>query len=132
MRNTKNQDSTVEKDKGGRPAYEPNDKDRSALEALLLFGVPHTQVSWYLKKSIDTLKKHYPEVFEETKSGREDRDFAVESALFYQAVFLNSTAAAIYWLKCRKRNEWSEKMHEEDKSDIKEDLLKAIAKRLPD
>lgn len=56
---------TAEVNKGGRPSYEPNEKDEGALAAPLVSWFPHRQIALYMHKDIKTLRKHYPELLKQ-------------------------------------------------------------------
>ncbi len=89
-------DKKVSKNKGGRPPYEPNPYDEGKLHCALTYGMTYEEIQSYMRKDIDTLQKHYPELFENVKA---DRNGAVKAALFFQATKLNIPASTIFYLK---------------------------------
>ncbi len=124
-----NQEDPVKKNVGGRPTWEPDEEDKAVVTALCTTGAPHTMISWYMKKDIKTLKKHFPEEFEMTT--RVNKNEMVEYSLFYKAAYKYDTLAMITWLKFNMPEKYAEKKDVEI-ADLKEDIMAALAKRLPD
>ena len=118
--------------KGGRPEYVPNEYDEGQLTAFLSIGFPHRQIALYMKRSIKTLKKHYPELFE-TVGNTEDRTNMVENGLWYNAVHKLNVVAQIAWLKAHRRELYSEKAQQQDTNNEMNpsEFLAALSKNLP-
>lgn len=121
-------DASTSKNLGGRPPYERNEKDEIIVRALCATGAPQTLIGWYLKKDPKTLRKYYPDVF---KVELENRCDMVEYSLFYQAVFLNITAASIYYLKCHKSDVYNDKKEQEFDAEAQTAFLKQLADMMP-
>jgi hypothetical protein len=82
---------------GGRPAFEPSDKDRLAVTTLSACGSRHETIARHLGIDCKTLRKYFRK---ELASGREDANAMVARSLFGQAIAGN-TVASIFWLKTR-------------------------------
>jgi hypothetical protein len=74
---------------GGRPPFEPSDKDRLAVTALSACGTRHELIARHLGIDRKTLRKHFRK---ELTSGREDANSMVSHCLFNQAIAGNTTA----------------------------------------
>lgn len=118
------------KRKRGRPAYEPNEIDEAKITALAETGCPHRLMSWYMQLDIKTMKKYYPDVFENTNI--ENKTEMVEYSLFYQAAFLKNVSACIFWLKSHKPEIYAEKANANQDPDLGASLLEELANKLPD
>ncbi len=68
--------------KGGRPAYQPNDKDRRVVESMARF-VTHDKIATVLGISDETIRKYYRYELDTAKT---KTDAAVGQALILQAV----------------------------------------------
>lgn len=124
--------STTKNKRGpGRPSYEPNDIDRAKVDALCATGCPQRLMSWYMQKDIKTLKKHYPEEFENA-GNIEEKTNMVEYSLFYQAAFLRNVSACIFWLKCHKPDIYGDKANHQGDEDLSQAVLNELAAKLPD
>ncbi len=117
-------------DKGGRPKYERNDKDEGKLIAFLSIGFPHKQLALYMGRSINTLKKYYPDLFE-TILNTEDKTAMVENGLWYNAAIKLNVTAQIVWLKAYKSALYGDKVVPPDNEGLKADIFKELAQRLP-
>lgn len=85
----------VATNKGGRPEYEPNERDELVVRALCLFGANHVWISSYIGITAKTLRKHYPELLANCKA---DKNGAANSALFVQVIRGNMDAIK-FWLE---------------------------------
>ncbi len=115
------------KRKVGRPCYEVNNFDKGKLHCALTYGMTSLEIQTYVGHDVDTLKKHYPELFANVKP---DRKEAVKKALFYQAHVLNIPASTIFWLKCQ--HEEFQGVQADNDTDAAQRILNAISKALPD
>jgi hypothetical protein len=118
---------TKVKKRNGRPPYEPNNFDKGKLHCALTYGMTEVEMQTYVGHDIDTLKKHYPELFANVKPDRKD---AVKKSLFYQATTLNIPASTIFWLKCQ--HEEFQGITADPDADAAQKILAAISKALPD
>ena len=71
-----------EKHPGGRPPYEPNDKDRRAVESMARF-VSHDEIALVLGISDETVRKYYRH---ELDTAKIKADTAVGQSLILQAI----------------------------------------------
>ncbi len=123
--------SRKEKSKGGRKAYERNEKDEAALTALVVTGAPQRLISWYMQIDIKTLKKHYDDVFNLPPNDNESKTNMVEYSLFYQAAYMKNIGACIFWLKAHRPQLYAERFQGKGETDIDQgELLACIAKAL--
>jgi hypothetical protein len=122
-----NKDGSIRK-KMGRPCYEPNEFDRGKLHCALTYGMAEVETESYVGRDIDTLKKHYPEMFANVRA---DRKEAVKKSLFYQATMLNIPTSTIFWLKSQ-HEEFQGMGTDDNDKDVASKILQAIAKALPD
>ena len=60
------------------------------------------------RKTLWVWKEKHPELAKASREGKEVADYAVESALFKNAIEGN-VVAQIFWLKNRKPGQWNEK-----------------------
>ena len=90
-----------EKNKGGRPRFEPTDDERKNVEMMAGFGVPHEQIASTIRGGIDaeTLKKRFKQ---ELIEGKAKASAQVGRSLFMQAIEGNVTAQ-IWWSKAQMR-----------------------------
>ncbi len=82
----------------GRPPYQPTDKHRDAVRAMVGYGVTHEEVARALNVVPKTLRKYYRH---ELDTGATIASAAVAQSLFWMATEGKNVAAAIYWLRCR-------------------------------
>jgi hypothetical protein len=82
---------------GGRPVFEPDDKQRLAVATLSACGARHEVIARHFGIDRKTLRKHFRL---ELAEGRTDANAAVARSLFSQAIAGNVTAQ-IFWLKTR-------------------------------
>jgi hypothetical protein len=109
----------------GRPAYEPNPSDEGKIHFALTYGLSQEEIESYMGRDIDTLKKHYAELFATVKA---DRNGAVKRALAYQATVLNLPASTIFWLKTQDPSFREQK--EDTAKDNAQEFLGALSKAL--
>lgn len=86
--------------RGGRPRYEPTDKERAQCKALSAMGIPHADIALVLQISAPTLRRHFRA---ELDVGSVEANAKVAQSLFRQATDPTkpSTVACIFWLKTR-------------------------------
>jgi hypothetical protein len=96
--------------KGGRPPYEPTDKDRKQVTMMCGLGLTHDQIARIVGISDETLRKYYDD---ELKTGASRANAQVAQNLFTIATSRDtgSVAAAIFWMKTRAG--WRETIHTE-------------------
>jgi predicted transcriptional regulator len=82
----------------GRPEYQPTDKDREVVRALVGFGMPLESIAQVVGITFKTLKKHFDA---EINSGKAIVDSAVYAALF-QSIKRGNVASIIFYLKTQK------------------------------
>lgn len=111
----------------GRPPHQYSEIKAAKIESLLKYGIPRAEIANHVGMSDKTLNKYYGEILENVIPCR---DACVKASLFHQATVLNIPASTIFYLKTRCHEEYSEK--NTDTSITKEDILKAIADKLPD
>ena len=89
------------KNKGGRPAYQPDERTRRQVETMCGFGIPVAEVAKVVGICENTLRKYYPD---EIVLGATKADAKVAEALFKKAIGdgQGSVAAAIFWMKTRR------------------------------
>jgi hypothetical protein len=94
------------KRKPGSNAYEPDDKDRQQVLALVGMGLTHDQIAKVMDISDETLRKHFRH---ELDTGSAKMNAKVAQNLFHIATSkgTGSVAAAIFWMKTRAG--WREK-----------------------
>lgn len=90
----------TEKSKGGRPRYEPSEKERAQCKTLAAMGVPHTDIAIVLQISAPTLRLHFRR---ELDAGAIEANAKVAASLFRAATDDKrpSVVAQIFWLKTR-------------------------------
>jgi hypothetical protein len=96
--------------KGGRPPYEPTERDRAQVKMLAAMGVPDYDIAKVMQLSGPTLRKYF---FHELESGHIEANAQVAQSLYKMATDKDkpNVSAAIFWLKTRAR--WSEAKEEE-------------------
>lgn len=96
---------TQQKSQGGRPSYQPTDKERAQVKALAGMGVPDYEIAKVLQVSPPTMRKYYAH---ELDIGHIEANAKVAQSLFKQATdpVKPNVTAAIFWLKTRAR--WTE------------------------
>lgn len=98
-------------DKGGRPPFQPSDKERAQCKTLAAMGIPHSDIAIVLHISEPTLRKHFRH---ELDAGSIEANAKVAAALFRAATDDKrpSVVAQIFWLKTRAG--WTEPSSERD------------------
>ena len=97
-----------ESSKSGPSGFEPTQKDREQVEALVSFGVPQKDICAFVRTpddepiSVDTLRKHFRK---ELDTASTKANAKVAMSLFKKAMD-GDTASIIFWLKTRAR--WHE------------------------
>lgn len=88
------------KDQGGRPPYQPTEKDRANVKMLASVGVRDTEIAKVVGVSPPTLRKYYGD---DLDTGHILANAQVARSLYRMATDREkpSVAAAIFWLKCR-------------------------------
>lgn len=126
-------DIELEEKGAGRPSYERNETDEIKLTVLLDTNFPHRQIALYMNKSLNTLKKYYPDLFEAAPK-REDKNQMVENGLFYNAVHKLNVVAQLAWLRAHRPEKYSDKAQQAygDHTASAEDIATEILKHLPD
>mgnify|MGYP005994034113 FL=1 len=81
----------------GRPAHEPTDKNKTIVNSLASYGIPHEDIARKLNISADTLVKYYKK---ELDDGRIDANAEVAKTLMQQ-IRKGNTLASIFYLKTR-------------------------------
>jgi hypothetical protein len=83
----------------------PTDAERSQVEAMAGYGVPHEQIACIIRDGIDadTLKKHFRK---ELTQGKAKASAKIGQTLFQKATG-GDTTAAIFWAKTQMG--WKEK-----------------------
>ena len=112
----------VQAAKGGRPRYEPTEKERSQVRTLAAMGIPHTDIAIVLQISTPTLRRHFRR---ELDVGAIEANAKVAATLYRAAVDEKrpSVVAQIFWLKVRAG--WSESAG----ADQKEPREQALGKK---
>lgn len=89
-----------EKNKGGRPPYQPTDKERAQVKLLAGMGVGTHDIAKVIGMSHPTLHKHF---WQELELGHIEANANVAKSLYKQATSETkpNVTAAIFWLKCR-------------------------------
>jgi hypothetical protein len=90
---------------GGRPPYEPTDKERAQVRMLSGMGIPMTDIAKVIGISVPTLATHFRS---DLDLGFIEANTKVAASLFKAATDATkpSVVAQIFWLKCRAG--WSE------------------------
>jgi len=88
------------KNKGGRPAFQPSEKDRAAVKSMSAFGIPDYEIAKVIGITPPTLRKHF---WQELEVGHIEANAKVAQSLFKKATGDGNQAvqAAIFWLKAR-------------------------------
>jgi hypothetical protein len=94
------------KNLGGRPTYQPSDKDRSMVKTMVGYGVPYPEIANVLKIDLKTMRKYFRD---EMDTGATTANAAMVQNLWKKAMGDGpaSVTATIFWLKVRAG--WSEK-----------------------
>lgn len=84
----------------GRPPYQPTEKDRAMVKAMIGFGIPDYDIAAVLSLSPPTLRKYYAD---ELRVGHIEMNAKVASSLYKRATGDGPDAvkAAMFWLECR-------------------------------
>lgn len=117
-------DEKSSKNKGGRPPHEYDDIIAAELRLAITFGIPQAAYEQYIGHDVDTLKKHYPDVFRTTA---ENPTMAVKWAFFKNCVGGN-VQAQIFWLKtrCYEFQDKTGLLDNENKNEFLADIARAI------
>ncbi len=86
--------------KGGRPRYQPTEKERAQCKTLAAMGVPQSDIAIVLQISAPTLRLHFRQ---ELDAGAIEANAKVAAALYRAATDDKrpSVVAQIFWLKTR-------------------------------
>lgn len=84
--------------KVGKKPYQPTDKDRATVKALIGYGSTQDETAAVLGISDVTLRKYFER---EIQLAVIESNAAVAQSLFKMATRGNNVAAAIFWLKVR-------------------------------
>jgi hypothetical protein len=124
----------AKKNLGGRPPYQPTEKDRRFVEAMAACGFPQATIAKVLNCSHVTLRKHFQEILEVAKI---QADAKVAGTLFQMATSGQHIAATIFWMKTQLH--WKDTPAEvrfvdadgkdRDLTQAKEALLAEVARR---
>jgi len=108
--------------KGGRPPYEPTDKDRGQVKLMAAMGIPDYDIAKVMSLSGPTLRKYF---WTELETGHIEANAKVAQSLFRQATNVEkpNVSAAIFWLKCRAG--WREDSAEPGKKEQLSNLAKS-------
>lgn len=89
-----------EKDKGGRPAYVPTERDRAQVKALAAMGATIFEISTVMQLSEPTIRKYFQV---EIATGAIEANAKVAQSLYKQATdpAKPNITACIFWLKAR-------------------------------
>jgi len=90
-----------EKHAGGRPPYQPTEKDRGQVKMLSAMGIPDYDIAKVMSLAPMTMRKYF---HAELATGHIEANAKVAQSLFKQATDSSqpkSVSAAIFWLKCR-------------------------------
>jgi len=97
----------TEKTKAGRPAHQPEEKDRKLVSAMASYGIPQDKIASVIGIDEKTLRKHYAD---EIDTAEARATAVVAKTLYSIATDRNHSKcapAAMFWLKCR--GGWREK-----------------------
>ncbi|HEX3576539.1 MAG TPA: hypothetical protein VHU42_18225 [Rhodopila sp.] len=86
------------KNKGGRPRYEPTDRDRATVKALAGYGIKQDDIAKVLGIHDETLRDKFRG---ELDKAAIEANAAVSQSLYNMATKGANVTAAIFWLKCR-------------------------------
>lgn len=86
--------------KGGRPPYEPTERDRAQVKALAAMGATLFEISLVMAVSVPTLRKYF---HLEIATGGIEANAKVAQSLFKQATHPEkpNVTAGIFWMKSR-------------------------------
>ena len=90
--------ATPPRRKPGQKGYQPTDKDRATVKALIGYGSTQDETAAVLGISDVTLRKYFER---EIQLAVIESNAAVAQSLFKMATRGNNVAAAIFWLKVR-------------------------------
>ena len=99
---------------GGRPSWEPTEKERISAETMAGYGVPWQMIATLLGVSRPTLMKY---LTPELETGKAKATVKVTQTLFLRATVGNDLGAMIFWLKAQAG--WREKHPDDDGDDSK-------------
>ena len=118
---------------GGRPQYEPSEKDFKTVEAMLAVGIPQADICVCLGIAEKTLRKHFGEHIAKAQI---QANAKVATTMFQMATSGTQPAMTAMWMKCRMH--WREPSSElrfvdqegkdRDLSTAKQDLIAEIAR----
>lgn len=107
--------------RGPKSKYQPGITPK-VVNALAKAGLIDTEISAVLginKATLNRWKTAHPEMRDSLKEGKDDVDERVEQALYRNALGLDehnrhtrvpNVTAQIFWLKCRKRDQYGDKV----------------------
>ncbi len=98
------------RNKGGRPPYEPSDKDRQLVKHMAAYGAPEDEIAKVVGVAEKTLRKHFRD---ELDTAHTQANVRVAERLYQQCMDGNTTAM-IFWLKTRAG--WREKQEIDHRS----------------
>ena len=106
----------------GRPSFKPTKEERSQVEAMAGYGVPHDNIAALIRGGIDsdTLKKHFKI---ELAQGKAKACTQVGKTLYQKAIDGDVTSL-IWWTKSQMR--WAETVKQELTGKDGEQLLSGI------
>ncbi len=84
--------------KGGRPPYEPSEKDRRIVESMIAYGVTTQEVARVIGISPHTMYKYFRD---ELETSAVKANSKVAETAYTMAVSGKCPAATFFWLKCR-------------------------------
>ena len=89
-----------ERNKGGRPPYQRNERTARQVEAMAGFGIPLAHIAKVVGIAENTMRKYYPD---EIELGATKANAKVIESLFRKATGegQGAVAAAIFWAKTR-------------------------------
>ena len=92
--------------RGGRPPYEPTEKDRRIVESMIAYGVTTQEVARVIGISPHTMYKYFRD---ELETSAVKANSKVAETAYAMAVSGKCPAATFFWLKCRAQ--WRETTH---------------------
>lgn len=82
----------TDKNKGGRPKFEPTEKDRRTVEMMASFKIPHEQIAAVMNIAPMTLRKHFEQ---ELSTGATKMLARVAQSLFQVATMPEHTSQKV-------------------------------------
>jgi AcrR family transcriptional regulator len=84
--------------KGGRPPYEPTEKDRRVVESMIAYGITTQEVARVIGISPHTLYKYFRD---EMETSAVKANSKVAETAYQMPISGKCPAATFFWLKCR-------------------------------